>query len=127
MKSSKVFILNAACTASVLWYILIAAAVIYSGEHPLAYVLTIYISGFCEVGLEKYFYVQTRNDEHKIKKHHFFIAAVVIPLLTFAISAEILFINGINVRLPLAVCVVSAGTVVYRCVFTYIERKIHNR
>ena len=110
------------------WHILLAYIVCrrYSGVWE-AYALAIYLSGFLEVGIEKYFYTLTYKNEKPASKGSTCFFAVACPAMIAAELSEWAFISGAYNRYITVYCMLAVGTAVYRLLYWLIGRAFKDR
>lgn len=109
------------------WYILLAYLL---GSHYrgvwVAHILAVYISGFLEVGIEKFFYVMTVDKKSVITKGSTCIFAVIIPTFIACICCIAASTHPGN-KYIIQFFIVTAGTAYYRFAYRVISRKFKNK
>lgn len=118
----------AAFIVSIVWYILMAFVVaeIFDREWP-AYALAVYLSGFLEVGMEKFFYVKTYQCKRPIYKNIAFLPMAVIPMLlgcAFLLWSDPMSRTG---KIAYTFLIVTLGTVLFRIIYIAAEGIIRNK
>lgn len=109
------------------WYILCAYLLgsRYRGVWP-AHMLAVYISGFLEVGIEKFFYVMTVEKKSVITKGSTCIFAVIIPTFIACICCiAASTYHGNNYMIQFFI--MTAGTACYRFAYGIISRNFKNK
>lgn len=109
---------------STVFFVLMGYAVMVLNYSALAYLLFIIISGFCSVGLEKFFYVKYRNDEEPLPKIEFCFYANALPFMTLLLVCGLIALSSLNADFIAAVCLTAFGTLIYRFLYTAIEEHI---
>lgn len=127
LNSFKPFLAVSAILA-VCWYFLCTffVSVIFS-YHPLAFALCIYFSGFCEVGLEKFFYSNAKKKGGSFPKKAVLIGCCLLPILAIDLLLIIVLLLGSYVYELIACLVIALGTFMYRQIYTFHEEKLMKR
>lgn len=116
------------CVSATLWYSLCAYAVseIFSLS-VIAFALIVYVSGFCEVGLEKYFFTRYLSGQTGYPKSLSFFGMCIIPTVISSLLFLLYSLSGNKSNVLFALMIISAGATLYRVIFTAIENRFIKR
>lgn len=125
---NRSFYYAAVFCVSMVWYILLSylLAERYSSAWE-AHALAIYLTGFLEIGIEKYFYVKTHREENVITKGNTCLFAVVLPTVIAVLSCETAFLTSASNRYITEFCIIVAGTAGYRFLYWFIGSKLKDK
>lgn len=127
MSNKSVFLmLTAVC--SILWYSLCAYAVSEMFSLSIiAFALAIYACGFCEVGLEKFFFTRYLSGKTGYPKSLSFLGMCLIPTAISSFVFLLTSVSGKKNNVLFALVIVCAGISLYRIIFTTIENRFIKR
>lgn len=127
MLSNKAFCIVTISLSSV-WFLLCSFAVqnIFS-EHLASYLLLVYVSGFCQVGLGKYFFVKAYKEQKAFSKKEFAVLCCVFPTVLLSAVTIILLALRADTDITLTAVVIAMGTLLYNILFGFIEKRFFKK
>ncbi len=113
---------------SIAWYLLCAfAQVSILNSHILAYLLFVYVSGFCVVGLGKFFYVSAYKNQKSFSKKEFYVFSCVSPMTLLGVMTVVFLIAGIDAKVLASAAFISFGALCYCLIFSFIEKRFFKK